>query len=109
MNFSDEGYDLSNVLRFVVSVESQFYPQMGGLYERRIEDWAGARAKELGLDDEEDDETWNRWPTLPESRASCEVQQRRPGHRANAARHRSAVAWAGKQSVQLAYGTSDQR
>ena len=44
------------MLGFVVSVESQFYPQIGELYRRRIEEWAGERHEELGLDDEDDDE-----------------------------------------------------
>ena len=35
--------------RFVVGVESQFYPQIGELYRRRIEAWAAARQRRTGL------------------------------------------------------------
>ena len=45
MNFGYDGYDLDRMLRFVVGVESQFYPQIGELYERRIEAWAAATKK----------------------------------------------------------------
>jgi hypothetical protein len=38
------------LLGFVVDVESQFYPQIGTLYERRIEAWAAARREKLALD-----------------------------------------------------------
>jgi hypothetical protein len=48
MNFDD--YDVEEMLRFVVSVDSPFYPQIGQLYEQRIRAWASARRAELGLD-----------------------------------------------------------
>ncbi len=50
MNFGRDGYDLDQMLKFVVSVNSQFYPQIGELYQRRIEAWAAVRREELGLD-----------------------------------------------------------
>jgi hypothetical protein len=50
MNFGHDGYDLDRMLRFVVDVESQFYPQIGRLYRQRIEAWAAARKTVLGLD-----------------------------------------------------------
>ena len=53
MNFGDS-YDLNRILTFVVRLESQFYPQFGSLYQRRIEDWVAARRAELGLDEIED-------------------------------------------------------
>lgn len=54
MNFDD--HDLDRMLGFIVSIDSPFYPQIGTLYERRIEAWARARRAELHLDevDEED-------------------------------------------------------
>jgi hypothetical protein len=50
MNFGHDGYNLDRMLRFVVDVESQFYPQIGELYERRIEAWAAAQREKLALD-----------------------------------------------------------
>ena len=50
MNFRHSGYDRDDLLRFVVDVESQFYPQIGELYERRIEAWAAAQREKLALD-----------------------------------------------------------
>jgi hypothetical protein len=51
MNFGHDGYNLDRMLRFVVGVESEFYPQIGELYERRIEAWAAVRRTELGIMD----------------------------------------------------------
>jgi hypothetical protein len=45
MNFGHSGYDRSELLGFVAGVESQFYPQIGALYGRRIEAWAAAQRK----------------------------------------------------------------
>jgi hypothetical protein len=50
MNFRHRGYDWDDLLGFVVDVESQFYPQIGELYERRIEAWAAAQRERLALD-----------------------------------------------------------
>jgi hypothetical protein len=50
MNFGHSGYDRSELLGFVVGVESQFYPQISALYRRRIEAWATARREKLALD-----------------------------------------------------------
>ena len=47
MNFGDDGYDLERMLRFVVEVDSPFYPGIALLYARRIEAWAAARRREL--------------------------------------------------------------
>jgi hypothetical protein len=48
MNFGHEGYPMEAMQRFVIAVESEFYPQIGRLYRRRIEAFAverdGARA-----------------------------------------------------------------
>jgi hypothetical protein len=49
MNFGDSGYRFDQILRFVVSIESQFYPQLGELYERRIKAWATDRRTELDM------------------------------------------------------------
>lgn len=43
MNFGREGYDHDAMRDFVVAVESQFYPQIGALYARRIENWGAAQ------------------------------------------------------------------
>jgi hypothetical protein len=45
MNFRDRETDMSKLLAFVVGIESQFYPQLGRLYRRRIQAWAGQRAR----------------------------------------------------------------
>ena len=37
---SDAGYNLEQMLRFVVGIDSQFYPQLSGLYRRRIQAWS---------------------------------------------------------------------
>ena len=39
MNFSHAGYNLEQMQRFVIGIESQFYPQLGLLYRRRIQAW----------------------------------------------------------------------
>ncbi len=52
-NFGDDGYDVGEMLQFVIGVESQFYTQIGDLYRRRIEAWGAARQAELGLDEAE--------------------------------------------------------
>jgi hypothetical protein len=41
---------------FVVSIESQFYPQIGRMYDRRIRAWAEKCRVKLGLNEEEDEE-----------------------------------------------------
>ena len=50
MNFDHSGYDRNELLGFVVGVESQFYPQIGALYKRRIETWAAGRREKLCFD-----------------------------------------------------------
>jgi hypothetical protein len=50
MNFGHSGYDRDEMLDFVVGVESQFYPQIVVLYQRRIDAWAAARREKLALD-----------------------------------------------------------
>ena len=54
MNFGDRGYDRDDMLGFVVGVESQFYPQIGKLYQRRIEAWGTARREKLALEKPEE-------------------------------------------------------
>ncbi len=46
-NFSDAGYNLEQMLRFVVGIDSQFYPQLGRLYRRRIQAWAIQKARSV--------------------------------------------------------------
>jgi len=43
MNFGDAGYDLDKMQRFVVGVDSEFYPQLDALYRHRIDAWAAER------------------------------------------------------------------
>jgi len=43
MNFGDEGYDIDEMQDFVVSVDSEFYPQLGALYRHRIDAWGAER------------------------------------------------------------------
>ncbi len=43
MNFGDDGYDLEAMQSFVVSVDSEFYPDLDWLYRRRITSWAAER------------------------------------------------------------------
>ena len=50
MNFGDDGYDPDDIRRFS-SVTSQFYPQIGALYRKRIEAWTAERRKEHGHDE----------------------------------------------------------
>lgn len=49
MNFADDGFVIEDMLAFT-RVESQFYPQIGTLYRRRIKVWAAARRSERDLD-----------------------------------------------------------
>jgi hypothetical protein len=51
MNFGGGGYDLEQMLNFVVSVDSPFYPQIGELYKRRIQAWAAARREAFRIDE----------------------------------------------------------
>ncbi len=56
-HFGRDGYDLERMQRFVIGLESAFYPQFGKLYRRRIDAWAAARQAEQVIDREEDLET----------------------------------------------------
>lgn len=40
MNFQHRGYDLDLMQEFVISIDSEFYPELSTLYRRRIVDWA---------------------------------------------------------------------
>jgi len=51
MNFGDGGYDIDQMLGFVVEVASRFYSDIGDLVTQRIIDWAKAKQAELGVDD----------------------------------------------------------
>ena len=51
MNFGVDGYNLIAMLAFVKG-ESQFYPQFGELYERRIRVWAAEQHARAGSIDE---------------------------------------------------------
>jgi hypothetical protein len=55
MNFGNDGYELDRMFRFAVGVESEFYSQIGKLYERQIEAWAALRREALGLDKPEEE------------------------------------------------------
>jgi hypothetical protein len=48
MYLADCGYDLGRMLDFVVAADSQFYPEFGSLYGRRIISWGTRRPHELG-------------------------------------------------------------
>lgn len=39
-NYGDDGYNLDEMQSFVVSIDSEFYPDLGWLYRRRIASWA---------------------------------------------------------------------
>ena len=54
-NFADDGYDLDEMQDFVVSVDSEFYPQLDALYRHRIAAWAPDHAADDDDDDAEDD------------------------------------------------------
>ena len=41
MNFGDDGYDLDEMQDFVVSVDSEFYPELGRLYRRADRELGG--------------------------------------------------------------------
>jgi hypothetical protein len=51
-NFGDDGYDLEAMQDFVVSIDSEFYPELGRLYRRRITSWAAERRDSGGHEDE---------------------------------------------------------
>jgi hypothetical protein len=46
MNFGDDGYNVDQMLCFVVGINLQFYPQIGNRYELQIKAWAAARRAE---------------------------------------------------------------
>ncbi len=50
MNFGDEGYDLTQMQRFVIGIESEFYPTIDALYRQRIETWGAERRVEWVAD-----------------------------------------------------------
>jgi hypothetical protein len=50
MNFGDNGYDLDEMQDFVVSIDSEFYPELGRLYRARIASWAVGRHDAAGQD-----------------------------------------------------------
>lgn len=54
-NFADTGYSLKQMVGFIVNIESQFYPQIGRLYDHRIRAWAEKCRVTLGLNEEEDE------------------------------------------------------
>ena len=47
MNFGWRSYDREQMQDFVVGVESEFYPQIGRLYDLRIEAWGAAQRAKL--------------------------------------------------------------
>ena len=47
-NFGCDGYDLDRMQRFVIGVESQFYPTIDELYRRRIETWGDRATSRIG-------------------------------------------------------------
>jgi len=54
-NFGYKGYDLTRMQRFVVSVESEFYPTIDALYRQQIATWGAERRAELAPDRAEED------------------------------------------------------
>jgi hypothetical protein len=50
-NFADDGYPLDEMQDFVVSIDSEFYPELDALYRRRIAAWAA----DLHADDDVDE------------------------------------------------------
>jgi hypothetical protein len=82
MNFGDEGYDLDRMLGFVVGVESQFYPQIGQLYEQRISAWTEERRSALGLKDDEDRDDGLLAAASPKRRADITPAQNPDGSKA---------------------------
>ena len=55
MTFGDDGYDPEGIGSFA-SVTSQFYPQIGELYRRRIEVWTAERRRQCGIEDADEPE-----------------------------------------------------
>ena len=47
MNFGGRGYDVEQMLDFVVGVDSEFYPQIRTLYEGKIKEWATRKKASL--------------------------------------------------------------
>jgi hypothetical protein len=51
-NFGEHGYDVEEMLGFVVAIESEYYPELDRLYRERITSWAARRcANEADGDD----------------------------------------------------------
>jgi hypothetical protein len=48
MNFGDDGYDLEPMQSFVVSVDSEFYPDLDWLYRWRIASWRRGNVAAVG-------------------------------------------------------------
>lgn len=63
-NFADTGYDIDQILRFVVEVDSQFYPDLDALYEHRVRVWAAKCRQQLGLDQAEGVESLTAQPDV---------------------------------------------
>ena len=55
MNFGDDGRDVEGMQRFLIGVQSPFYPDIGELYRRRIDEWAADRRRESGVDEPDDE------------------------------------------------------
>jgi hypothetical protein len=51
-NYGDDGYDLDEMQDFVVSVDSEYYPELDWLYRQRIAAWAAEQRAHCGLGDE---------------------------------------------------------
>lgn len=54
-NFADDGYPVDEMQSFVVSVDSEFYPELDALYRHRITAWAADHAADDDDDDVDDD------------------------------------------------------
>ena len=52
-NFAEAGYVLEEMLDFV-SVDSEFYPELGDLYRERITAWAAQQRAATGQGDDSD-------------------------------------------------------
>lgn len=54
--FGNSEYSMEQVHEFIVSVESEFYPQFGPLYTQRITEWKARHMRDLACDEDEDED-----------------------------------------------------
>jgi hypothetical protein len=56
-NYGDDGYNLDEMQKFVVSIDSEFYPDLGWQYRRRIASWAAEQRDSGGREASAGDRT----------------------------------------------------